>query len=194
MSKTVEAKKLALHYMQTLVDVARESFLILDSKMRVISANPVFYSSFQVKPAQTEGKSLYELGNGQWNIPELKKLLKDILPSKKIVRDYEVAHVFEKIGEKTMLLNAKQIDAVRLIILAIEDITVRKDLENKLAEGVKRLEVKVEERTRELNNRIAELESLNKTMVGRELKMVELKKEIKDLKKRVKNGNHKNGR
>lgn len=195
MSDIVEAKKLALHYMQTLVDVARESFLILDSNMRVVSANPVFYETFRVEPAQTEGRLLYELGNGQWNIPELKNLLEDVLPYKKVVRDYEVRHNFEKIGDKTALLNARQIDAVELIILAIEDITVRKDLENKLSESVTRLEVEVEARTKELNNRIIELESLNKTMVGRELKMVELKKEIKDLKKRVKNGNgnHKNG-
>lgn len=188
MSDLVESKKLALHYMQTLVDVARESFLILDSKIRVISANSVFYSTFRVTPTQTEGKFLYELGNGQWNIPELKDLLEDILPSKKVVKDYEVMHAFETIGEKTILLNARQIDTVQLIILAMEDITHRKDLENKLSESINELEVKVEERTRELNNRIVELESLNKTMVGRELKMVELKKEIEDLKERVKNG------
>lgn len=196
MSNLVEAKKLALHYMQTLVDVARESFLILDSKMRVISANPVFYATFQVKPTQTEGRLLYELGNGQWNISKLKNLLEDVLPNKKVVKNYEVAHVFEVIGKKIILLNARQIDNVQLIILAMEDITDRKDLENKLSESVKKLEVKVEERTKELNNRIAELESLNRTMVGRELKMVGLKKEIEDLKKRVKNGNgnHKNGR
>lgn len=188
MNDFAEAKKSALHYMQTLVDVARESFLILDSKIRVISANSVFYSTFQVKPTQTVGNLLYRLGNGQWNIPELKNLLEDILPSKKVVKDYEVTHDFETIGKKTMLLNARQIDTVQLIILAMEDITHKKDLENKLAESVKGLAVKVEEKTRELSNRIAELESLNKTMVGRELKMVELKKEIKDLKKRVKNG------
>ena len=195
MSDFVEAKKTALHYMQTLVDVARESFLILDPKIKVITANSVFYSTFRVKPKETEGISLYALGNGQWNIPELKKLLENILPNKKVVRDYEVTHVFETIGEKTVQLNARQIDSVQLVILAIEDITIRKSLESKLAETVEKLEVKVEERTRDLNNRIVELESLNKTMVGRELKMVELKKEITDLKKRVKNGNgnHKNG-
>jgi len=60
----------------------------------------------------TEGKLLYELGNGQWNIPELRKLLEEILPSKKVVKDYKVEHVFQTIGEKTMLLNAKQIDTV----------------------------------------------------------------------------------
>jgi PAS domain-containing protein len=176
-----ESQKLALHYMQTLVDVAREAFLILDSKLRVVEANPTFYASFRVTSEETIGKLLYELGNGQWNITELKKLLEEILPEKKEVRNYEVMHTFEDIGVKTIQLNAKQIDSVQLIILAMEDVSVRIDLEGKLAEYTKQLEVKVIERTRELEARVQDLEQLNKIMVDRELKMVELKKEIKDL-------------
>jgi len=185
-NKLVESKELALHYMKTLVDVARESFLILDADLRVVEANPIFYKVFRVTPKQTVDKLLYKLGNGQWDIPELKKLLEEILPKKKSVNDYEVEHVFEAIGRKTMLLNARQIDSVQLIILAIEDFTVRKGLEEKLAEYTKGLEGQVAERTKELGNKIKELESTNKSMVGRELKMVELKKEIADLKKQVK--------
>ena len=186
-------KETALHYMKTLVDVARESFLILNSNLEVISGNSVFYQTFKVSSKQTENVSLYKLGNGQWNIPELKKLLEDVLPSKKKVKDYRVSHDFETIGGKTMMLNARQIDSVQLIILAIEDITIRKELEEKLAKHAEELAVKVEERTKELSDKVKELEESNKTMVGRELKMVELKKEIADLKKRVKNGNGKNG-
>lgn len=180
--KLKESQKIALHYMQTLVEVARESFLILDAKLRVISANPIFYEVFQVSHKETENKFIYELGNGQWNIPELKKLLEEILPKKKMVKDYEVTHAFETIGAKTMLLNGSQIDSVQLIILALEDITPRKLLEQKLAEYTKGLEAKVAERTKELADRVKELETLNNTMVGRELKMVELKKEIEGLK------------
>lgn len=196
-NKQGESKELALYYMKTLVEVARESFLILDSDLRVLMANPVFYQRFCVSPQQTENKFLYALGNGQWDIPELKRFLKEILPGKKIVKDYEVNHVFEVIGAKTILLNARQIDSVKLIILAMEDITERKQLEEKLAEYTRGLEAKINERTEELANRISELETLNATMVGRELKMVELKKEIKSLQKRIKNGNgnhKKNGR
>ena len=105
-----ESREVALHYMQILVETARESFLILDADLRVILANPVFYQNFEVAPAQTENMLLYNLGNGQWNIPELKKLLEEVLPDKKVVKDYEVKHVFEKIGEKTILLNARQTD------------------------------------------------------------------------------------
>jgi hypothetical protein len=191
--KFAESKQTALHYMASLVEVARESFLILDPTLRIISANPTFYQAFRVLTKKTEGKFIYELGNGQWNIPKLKKLLEEILPKNKIVKNYEVNHIFETIGKKTMLLNARQLDSVQLIILAIEDITEKKNLEEKLADYTKGLEAKVAEHTTELADRIKELEELNKTMVGRELRMVELKKEIQGLKKMAGNGNGKNG-
>lgn len=175
-----ESQELALHYMKTLVEVARESFLILDSDLRVVSANPTFYENFKVSPEQTENILLYELGNGQWNIPVLKSLLEEILPQKKVVKDYEVTHTFQKIGEKTICLNARQIDidTAHMIVLAMEDITERKELEQRLAKYTTELEVKVLERTREIGDRVRELETLNKVMVGRELKMIELKKEL----------------
>lgn len=175
--------KIALHYLKTLVDVARESFIILDADLRVISANPIFYQTFSVSPKETEGVLVYELGNGQWNIPRLRSLLEDVLPKEKVIKDYEVTHIFESIGERTMLLNAQQIDAVQLIILAIEDISERKELEKIAADYAKNLEIEVAERTADLNDRVKDLEALNKTMVGRELKMVALKKENKSLKK-----------
>lgn len=175
-----EAQDLALHYMKTLVEVARESFLILDSNLRVVSANPTFYENFKVSPEQTEHVFLYELGNGQWNIPTLKSLLEEILPQKKVVKDYEVTHTFQKIGEKTICLNARQIDidSAHMIVLAMEDITVRKELEQTLAKYTSQLEIKVLERTREIEERVKELETLNRVMVGRELKMIDLKKEL----------------
>jgi|SRR3989338_11599574 len=179
----IGSKELAIHYMKTLVDVARESFLILGADLKVISANPMFYDTFRVEPGETENRYVYKLGNGQWNIVELKSLLEEILPEKKIVKNYEVAHDFETIGRKTMLLNARQIDADQLIILAIEDITARKSLEEQLAEHTRSLETIVAERTKELAGRVQELERINKVMVGREMKMIELKKEIDNLKK-----------
>lgn len=182
-SELKDSKKLALHYMETLVDVARESFLILDADLRVISVSPVFYQTFRVSPEQTMNRLLYDLGNGQWNIPELKSLLEEILPNKKVVKDYEVEHIFETIGRKTIMLNARQIDTVQLIILAMEDISDRKELEEKLARHSKDLEVKVAERTAELEVQVKELQRMNKIMVGRELKMIELKSELEKLKK-----------
>lgn len=183
MDNTQESKEIALHYFKTLVDVVRESFIILSADLRIVSANQVFYDTFKVTHAETEGFLFYELGNGQWNIPELKKLLEEILPEKKVVRDFEVTHDFETIGQKTILLNARQIDSVQLIVLAMEDISVRKNLEVQQASHSSELEKIVKERTAELEKQIAELKELNKTMVGRELKMVELKEEVERLKK-----------
>ena len=177
-------KEVALGYMKIFAEIARESFLVLDSELRVISANSVFYEIFKVTPKETENKLLYDLGNRQWDIPELKRLLSEILPEKKVVRNYEVSHLFEDIGERTMLLNARQIDSIQLIIIAIEDISVRKRIEVELAEHTKNLELKVKQQTKKLAERIKELESANKIMVGRELKMVELKKEIELLKEK----------
>ncbi|MDO8497414.1 MAG: hypothetical protein Q7S61_02610 [bacterium] len=128
-------------------------------------------------------KFIYDLGNGQWDILELRDLLEKILPEKKIVRNYEVKHDFQTIGKKTMLLNAGQIDSVQLIIIALEDISERKGLEEKLAKYTKELEGKVVARTGQLTDKNEELEKMNRFMVGRELKMVEQKKEIADLKK-----------
>lgn len=164
-----ESQNIALGYMKILTDVARESFLILDHDLRVISANKTFYQNFLVTPIQTENKLLYDLGNGQWNIPQLRNLLEKILSNREIIKNYEVTHIFEAIGKKTILLNARQIDSVQLIILAMEDITDKKNLEIKLAEYVAELEDKITE---------------NKMMIGREIKMVELKKEIERLKRK----------
>ena len=180
-------KELALHYMKTLVEVARESFLILDIDLRVVWANPTFYETFKISPEHTETRFLYELGNGQWDIPILKHLLEEILPFKKIVKDFEISHVFKKIGTKTILLNANQItiDAEPMIVLVLEDITVRKELEQKLTEYTTGLELTVAKRTAEIAERIKELEILNNVMVGRELKMIELKEEVALLKNQV---------
>lgn len=179
----ITTKAEALPYFNLLVEVARESFLILDSDIRVILANPNFYQNFHVTSPETEGKSLYELGNGQWNIPPLRKLLEEILPMEGTVKDYEVTHVFETIGPRTMMLNARQIDSLQIIVLAIEDISVRKDLEKRLENYTKGLEQKVSEKTKELSNKMTEVEKVNRFMVDRELKMVEQKNEISELKK-----------
>src|SRR3990167_5614953 len=148
--------------MKTLVEVAREAFLILNADLKVIVANEIFYQTFRVSSSQTEYKFLYDLGNKQWDIPEFRSLLGRILPEKKVVKNYEVTHIFESIGKKTMLLNASQIDSVQLIILAIEDVTDKKIMEEKLTAYTKELEEKVVKRTAELELRVKELERINK--------------------------------
>ena len=95
------------------------------SRPRVQVANPAFYHTFQVRPAETEGQLIYQLDHGQWDIPALRTLLEELLPQNTVFNDYEVTHTFEQVGPRTMLLNARRLDDVQLILLAIEDITVR---------------------------------------------------------------------
>jgi len=176
-------REMALHYLKIFADTARESFLILDSDLRVVGANESFYKNFQTTKKETENQLIYDLGNHQWDIPELKKLLEDILPQRKVFNDFEVSHEFPNIGLKIMLLNARKLDDTKQILLAIEDITLKKAIEIKLLNYTKDLERGVAEKTEELKTRIDELSKINKLMTGRELKMVELKEEIAVLKK-----------
>ncbi len=121
-------------YALSIVETVREPLLVLDGDLRVRTANRAFYQNFQVDPANTEGRLIYELGNGQWDIPSLRSLLEEILPENSHFEDFEVEQTFPVIGERTMLLNAHRVfqgerKNEQLILLAIEDVTVRKRAE-----------------------------------------------------------------
>lgn len=107
--------------------------LVLENDLRIKTGNEAFYKTFQVEASETEGRLVYELGNGQWNIPKLRKLLEDILPKQSLFNGFEVTHEFESIGVRTMLLNGSRMDnehgAPERIVLVIEDITERKQAE-----------------------------------------------------------------
>jgi PAS domain S-box-containing protein len=116
-------------YADTLIESAREAILILDAKLRVLVANPVFYNSFQVQRSDTLNKSVFELGNRQWDIPALRTLLENIIQQKARVDDFEVRHNFQNIGGRVMLLNARRLEpreAEFLIYLSIEDVTEKR--------------------------------------------------------------------
>src|SRR3954469_10337079 len=125
-------------YAQNIVDTVREPLLILDATLRVRSANRAFYQTFHVSPAETEGRLIYELGNGQWDIPDLRTLLEDIVPKSSVFDDFELDHTFPVIGRRVMLLNARKLQAGRhgeLLVLAMEDVTARKRAEEALVEA-----------------------------------------------------------
>lgn len=120
----------ARDYAEVVVDTIWEPLLILDKNLHVKTANKAFYKTFKVEEGQTEGELVYDIGNKQWDIPELRTLLGNILPEKKSFTNFEVTHDFQKIGTKTMLLNARQIftphDEDNRILLSVEDITEAK--------------------------------------------------------------------
>lgn len=163
-------------YIKTVVDVVREPVLILDKDLRVMTANESFYRTFQVEPKDTERKIVYELGNGQWDIPALRKLLEDILPKNTFFKGFEVEHKFPFIGHKVMILNARQIHSEEdadtdpdsglfppIILLAMEDITEMMAIAGTLAGHANQLESKFTERSQKLEVYIKKLE---KEIVG----------------------------
>ncbi len=117
----------ACAYAEGIVETVREPLVVLDASLRVKTANQSFYRTFQANPAATEGRFLFELGNGQWDIPRLRELLEEILPRNTHFDDFEVDHEFEGLGQRTMVLNARRIyregHRTELILLAIEDRT-----------------------------------------------------------------------
>ena len=132
----IDAAKRGLDFAEAIVETVREPLVILNQNLQVVKANKMFYQSFQAARADTEGRLIYDLGNGQWNIPKLRELLENILPAHSTFRDFEVTHEFERVGRKVMLLNASEIfnpnAQARMILLAIEDATDRKQAEEAL--------------------------------------------------------------
>src|ERR1700681_180437 len=120
-------------FAQAIVDTVREPFLVLDQDLRVLAASRSFYSTCEVSPEDTQGRLLYALGDGQWDIPGLRLLLEKIVPERGVMEDYEVEHKFPDIGQRTMLLNARKVfyegGSHTTILLGIEDITERRVLE-----------------------------------------------------------------
>ena len=132
----IDAAKRGLDFAEAIVETVREPLVILNQNLQVIKANKSFYATFHAVPGETEERLIYDLGNGQWNIPKLRELLENILPAHSTFRDFEVTHEFEHVGKKVMLLNASEIfnpnAQARTILLAIEDATERKQAEEAL--------------------------------------------------------------
>ncbi|HEY9663906.1 MAG TPA: ATP-binding protein [Allocoleopsis sp.] len=142
----------ALEFAESIVETVREPLVVLNTDLQVQTANRAFYHTFQVSSEETKNRFFYELGNGQWNIPVLRNLLEKVLSHNIAFEDFEVEHEFQHIGPKIMLLNARQIVQEDLqtgmVLLAIEDVTERKQIEQSL----KLLNAKLEQSNRELQD------------------------------------------
>ena len=130
-------------FAENIIRTVRDPLLVLDAQLRVEAANQYFYDTFKLSARATLNTVLYELGDHEWDIPELRRLLSELLPEKKALHDFQVKHVFRDIGQKTMLLNARQIQrqdgGAPLILLAIEDVTAREQANEALRESEQRL-------------------------------------------------------
>jgi len=161
-AQTAQAQRLqtlqdAQELAEKVIETIRDPLLILHPDLCVHAANPAFYQLFHVSPADTLGQRIYDLGNGQWAIPALRTLLEDILPRNTVFNDFEVSHTFEQIGPRTMLLNARRVDHLQLILLAIEDITSRKHAETLLRAHAALLGTQVDDQTAALQQALTHL-------------------------------------
>ena len=165
-------------YAENIVETVRESLLVLDADLRVERANRAFYRTFQVAPAATIGRVVYELGNGQWNIPRLRELLEEIVSRNSRIDEFQVEHDFENLGSRVMLVNARRLDDPERkrdrILLAIEDVTERA----RAADISRRSHLQLESHAEELSR-------FNRVAVGRESRMIDLKQEINALSRRL---------
>ena len=134
-------------FAQAIIDTVREPILVLDQDLRVITASRAFYRTFKV--GLTEGRLLYELGNGHWDIPKLRLLLERIVPENSVMEDYEVEFEFPNVGPRTMCLNARKVfyeeGSHTTILLGIEDVTRQRVLEREKDDLLRQKDVLLEE-------------------------------------------------
>ena len=178
----------ALTFAQGIVDTVREPVLVLDEDLRVIAANRSFYSVFKVGPEHTEGRLLYALGDGQWDIPKLRALLEKILPDKGVMEGYEVEHEFPGIGLRTMCLNARQVfyegGADTTILLGIEDVTGQRASEREKEDLLRQKDVLLQEMQHRIANSLQIIASII-LMKARTVQSEETRLHLRDAHSRV---------
>ncbi len=156
-------------FSENIVDTLRAPLLMLDTNLRVDSANRAFYQTFQVTAQETEGHLIYELGNGQWDIPDLRRLLEDVVPKGAVFNDFELVHTFPIIGRRVMLLNARQLKAGthrELLVLAMEDVTERRRAEEEIARAIETAEAATKTKSLFLANMSHELRTPLNAILG----------------------------
>jgi len=171
-----------------IVDTVREPLIVLDQDLRVVAASTPFYLTFKVKADDTQGKLLYDVGDGQWDIPKLRVLLGKILPEQGNMENYEVEHDFPSIGRRTMLLNARnvfyEVDSTSTILLGIEDITDKRLLENEKDDLIRQKQVLLEELEHRVVNSLQIIASII-MLKARAVEAEETRRHLEDAHSRV---------
>jgi len=146
---------------EAIVDTVREPLIVLDEALRVVAASRSFYRAFDVTPQETEGRPLYELGNGQWNVPSLRERLAEVIPQHTTVEEFEVEDDFPTIGRRVMLLNARKVfyegNNSTSLLVAVEDVTERRTLEREKDEFLREKDELLRQKDlllREMNHRV----------------------------------------
>src|ERR1700674_1213759 len=173
---------------QAIVDTVREPLLVLDKNQRVLAASRSFYQTFKVARTDTQGKLLYALGDGQWDIPGLRLLLEKIVPEHGVMEDYEVEHQFPDIGRRTMLLNARKVfyegNPHTTVLLGIEDVTGRRALEREKEDLLREKEVLIAEMEHRVGNSLQIIAAII-LLKSRSVESEETRLHLQDAHKRV---------
>jgi two-component sensor histidine kinase len=171
-----------------IVDTVREPLVVLDQDLRVIAASRSFYLTFKVNADRTQGKLLYDLGDGQWDIPKLRVLLGKILPEQGAMENYEVEHDFPGIGRRTMLLNARKVfyeaGTHSTILLGIEDVTEKRTLENQKDDLIREKQVLLDELEHRVVNSLQIIASII-MLKARAVESEETRRHLEDAHNRV---------
>ncbi|PZV19652.1 MAG: histidine kinase [Pseudanabaena sp.] len=186
----IDALKRSAMLLESVVETSRSPLVMLDANFNVIKANRSFYQTFQLLPTQTEYQNLFILGQGYWNIPQLRSLLTDMITSQTCIQDFEFTQDFAALGSRTILLNAAQIPQVddetseQMILLAIEDITNRKNAEVQIRNSLQEKEVLLHEIRHRVKNNLQVISSLL-SLQGSRVNNPEAIQIIQDSKNRV---------
>jgi chemotaxis protein methyltransferase CheR len=170
------------------VDTVRQPLLVLDENLRVKAASRSFYPTFGVTRADTQGRLLYELGNGEWDISKLRVLLGKIIPERGAMENYEVEHNFPIIGLRTMLLNARkvfyEVGSQTNILLGIDDITEQRFHEREKDELLRQKNMLLEEMQHRIANSLQIIASII-LLKSKTVESEEARQHLHDTHKRV---------
>jgi two-component sensor histidine kinase len=171
-----------------IVDTIREPLLVLDRGLRLIAASRAFCSTFRLDMADIIGRPLYELEGGEWNIPQLRLLLEQILPERGVMEDYEIEHDFRMLGRRTMLLNAREVFyegvSPATIFLSIEDVTSKRRLEHENAELLRQKDILVDDVYHRVANSLQIIASII-SMKARKVVSDEARRALEDAHSRI---------
>ena len=171
-----------------IVDTVHEPLVVLDQDLRVVAASRSFYQTFAVASADTQGRLFYELADGQWSIPALRKLLEEVIPQHRVVEAYEIEHDFASVGRRTLLLNARQVfdeaNPNSALLLAIEDVTGRRAAEREKDDLLREKEMLLEEMRHRVANSLQIIASIL-LLKARTVQSEETRRHLQDAHQRV---------
>jgi two-component sensor histidine kinase len=173
---------------QAIVDTIRDPLLVLDQDLRVVTANRAFYQAFRMNRQDIHGHPVYGLGDGQWDIPELRLLLEGVAPQHAVMEAYEVERDFPIIGRRSMLLNAREVvfqkNSRKLILLAIEDVTDRRAAEREISNLLQQKETLLQEMQHRVANSLQIIAGIL-SLKARTVKSEETRLHLEDAHQRV---------